>query len=44
MNGWTEPQFEELDMNAEIGSYQPEPGDDREPRPLLEELAEPHAD
>jgi hypothetical protein len=25
MKDWTEPRFEELAMNAEIGAYQPEP-------------------
>lgn len=25
---WQKPSFDELAMNAEIGAYQPEPGDD----------------
>ena len=25
---WQTPSFDELSMNAEIGAYQPEPGDD----------------
>lgn len=36
MKDWTEPRFEELAMNAEIGAYQPEP-DDRETPPVVEE-------
>lgn len=28
MNVWDKPSFEELAMNAEIGAYQPEFGDD----------------
>lgn len=28
MNVWEKPSFEELAMNAEIGAYQPEFGDD----------------
>jgi hypothetical protein len=35
MKEWTEPSFEELAMNAEIGAYQPEP-DDREVPPVVE--------
>lgn len=34
MNDWTEPRFEELAMNAEIGAYQPEP-DERDTPPVL---------
>jgi hypothetical protein len=33
MNDWTEPSFEELAMNAEIGAYQPEP--DERDTPLV---------
>jgi hypothetical protein len=29
MKSWTQPQFEELAMNAEIGAYQPDTGDER---------------
>jgi hypothetical protein len=33
---WQVPSFEELAMNAEIGAYQPEPGDDdRSYEPVL---------
>jgi hypothetical protein len=40
MSSWVRPQFTELQMNAEIGAYQPEPGDDREVPPVLDpELA-----
>jgi len=35
MNAWTQPQFEELQMNAEIGAYQADPGDEREPPPVV---------
>jgi hypothetical protein len=28
MTDWQKPSFEELAMNAEIGAYQPEDGDD----------------
>jgi hypothetical protein len=28
MTSWQKPTFEELAMNAEIGAYQPEYGDD----------------
>lgn len=35
MKDWTEPSFEELAMNAEIGAYQAEP-DDREVPPVVE--------
>ena len=34
MEEWTEPRFEELAMNAEIGAYQPEP-DERDTPPVL---------
>ena len=33
MEDWTEPRFEELAMNAEIGAYQPEP--DERDNPLV---------
>lgn len=40
MSSWVQPQFTELQMNAEIGAYQPEPGDDRDVPPVLDpELA-----
>jgi hypothetical protein len=35
MNVWEKPSFEELAMNAEIGAYQPEFGDEeRSDEPL----------
>ncbi len=40
MKYWTQPSFEELTMNAEIGAYQPDPDDDREPPPVLAPSAE----
>lgn len=46
MNDWTEPRFEELAMNAEIGAYQPEP-DERDTPPVLVEgelSTSPHAE
>lgn len=37
MTSWQKPSFEELAMNAEIGAYQPEYGDDeRSDEPFLQ--------
>jgi hypothetical protein len=35
MNTWTKPAFVELCMNAEIGAYQEDGDDGREPSPIL---------
>jgi hypothetical protein len=35
MNIWTKPAFIELCMNAEIGAYQEDNDDTREPSPIL---------
>jgi hypothetical protein len=37
MNTWHKPTFVELCMNAEIGAYQEDPGEEREP-PVLSTL------
>lgn len=33
MEAWQSPQLEEIDMNAEIGGYQPDSPDEREGDP-----------
>ena len=38
MNSWTTPQCQPLEMNAEIGAYQPD-YDDRDPPPVVEVAA-----
>lgn len=35
MNSWIKPAFVELCMNAEIGAYQEDSDDGREPSPIL---------
>lgn len=40
MNTWEKPRFDELAMNAEIGAYQPDFGDDeRSDEPWVTEAA-----
>jgi hypothetical protein len=40
METWQKPQMEEIDMNAEIGGYQPDSPDDREEQPPFVDLRE----
>jgi hypothetical protein len=42
MSTWETPSFVELDMSAEIGGYQGEPGDDRN-RPDAPSFVDSHA-
>lgn len=44
MNAWTQPDFEELEMNAEIGAYQPDFDDEREPPPVVRPRRAPQRD
>jgi hypothetical protein len=40
METWQTPQIEEIDMNAEIGGYQPDSPDDRGDEPRFVEVLE----
>lgn len=40
MTAWQKPSFEELAMNAEIGAYQPEDGEDRDYEPVVQAASE----
>ena len=41
MNIWQRPSFVEVCMNAEIGAYQEDTGDERESPPIATDTVEP---